>query len=578
VRTYTGISRQGWHPFDAQRKMGANYVQASFRRIVRKSWKAFAKQHCMSAMTTRSWFGPAHLARLSYALLCSAAMSCELVTSIDSYSTGGQISTSGGDSARAVSTGGVGLGGTQATGGTRDATDAMAGSGNSGLLTTTGGTSHVTGGGTGMGEMGGANIVGGSTGAGGVGGSTGTGGAGGADLVVAKSTLPYEPSPSLPATAEPAVIGDLNDFGFKVFRQLAPKDQDFVMSPLSGYFALVMSSAGALGKTADEMKSVLFPDLSASDAHPAVNLLGQRVRGYARAPVQETDGEKQVELTLANDLFAQRDLPIEAAFLDTLAINYDCGVQLLDFIRYPDTACDLINTWVSNETAGKIDKLVSPGAIDVDTRLVLVNTLYLNAAWKEAFDPRNTQSRTFHGFNGDTSPSFMRSDHMLNYATGTGWTGIDIPYHGGALVFTAILPDADQFETVKAGLNAGWLSDFDAKAKVVYASLTLPKLKLLGPSASWMDALQHLGMVTLFDSELCNLRGISTDLRLHVKDVLQQVYMEVNESGTEAAAATGVFYAIDMAPQIAVSFDRPFLFVIREPGGPILFAGQVVSP
>jgi len=175
---------------------------------------------------------------------------------------------------------------------------------------------------------------------------------------------------------------------------------------------------------------------------------------------------------------------------------------------------------------------------------------------------------------------FMNSIDNLNYAQGTDWAGVDIPYFGGSLVMTAILPDSGQFDTVKSSLNAVWFSDFDAMAQQQQVGLTLPKFTLTGSTVSWKQTLQTLGMTTLFDENTCNLNGITQQEQLYVSDVLQQVYVAVAEKGTVAAAATAVTVETRnavMPPSTSIVFDRPFLFFVREPGGSILFAGQVVS-
>lgn len=217
--------------------------------------------------------------------------------------------------------------------------------------------------------------------------------------------------------------------------------------------------------------------------------------------------------------------------------------------------------------------------MDSLTRLVLVDALYLNASWLAAFDPNKTQAQIFHG-TSDASAEFMNSTVDLNYATGTGWAGVDIPYYGGSLVMTAILPDSGQFDAVKASLNAAWFSSFDSTVQQQMVALALPKFTLTGTTVSWEQTLRALGMTTLFDASICNLTGITQQESLYVSDVLQQVYVAVAEKGTEAAAATAVTIRTKSAapePTASIVLDRPFLFFVREPKGPILFAGQVVS-
>jgi serpin B len=342
-----------------------------------------------------------------------------------------------------------------------------------------------------------------------------------------------------------------------------------------------MTSDGAKGTTADQMNAVLYPDVSPSDIQAATNHLEQEVKGCALSSTSGAGGP-QIVLNFANDVFVQKGLNIQQPFLDNLITNYDTGLQLVDFIGNADGACTLINNWVANETNNLIQNLISPGALDTYTRLVLVNALYLNAPWLTAFDPNSTSPQPFLGINSDVTTDFMNSTLSLNYATGAGWVGVDIPYYGGRLVMTAILPDSGQYDTVKGSLNAGWLTNFDTVAQSQLIALALPKFTLAGSTVSWKSTLQNLGMTTLFTKGQCDLSGITQDQPLYVTDVLQQVYVKVAEKGTIAAAATAVtvtkgFVIVELPKTIPVVFNRPFLFFIRETGGPILFAGQVVS-
>ena len=393
---------------------------------------------------------------------------------------------------------------------------------------------------------------------------------------VARSSLGYDTAPQVSPETQAAVTSDLNDFGLDVLRGLAPSDQNFVLSPVSGFLALTMTSAGAQATTADEMKAVLYPNVPMAEIHPATNLLGQRVRGYARAAAQTDQGEKKVEVNLANDDFVQKGFAIEQPFLDTLAVNYDCGVELVDYVGDPEAARGLINNWVAKETANRIQDLLGPGAVNTNTLLVLVNALRLYASWNTVFDARSTQPGTFHGVAGDTTADMMHGSIDAYYAAGTGWVAVDVPYYGGSLVFTAVLPDAGQFDALRSSLDAAWLANLDATSAGQEVALTLPKFKLTGPTLSWKQTLQALGMATLFEPGTCNLTGINPNEALFVENVFQQAFLELNEAGTEAAAATAVVVG-KLSIATSVVLDRPFLFFLRERGGPVLFAGQIVS-
>ncbi len=394
----------------------------------------------------------------------------------------------------------------------------------------------------------------------------------------AKSSLTYNSNPTVLTEAQQAVNNDLNDFGLKVLQNLAPSNQNFATSPVSGFIALTMTADGAQGTTADEIKAVLYPDVALADIQAATNQLEQGVKGCAQPSTQTSDGSKQVVVNLANDVFLQKGLVLQQPFLDNLMTNYNSGVELVDFKADSSGATTEINNWVAAETNNLIQNLIPLGSLDRLTRLVLVDALYLDASWLTAFSVNSTAPYLFHGTNADASTNFMFATLSLDYAAGTGWAAVDIPYFGGSLVMTAILPDSGQFDTVKASLNAAWFSNFDAAVQQQRVELALPKFTLTGTTVSWKQTLQTLGMTTLFDASTCNLSGITQQEPLIVKDVLQQVYVAVAEKGTEAAAATAVVSPPGSEPpQTTIIFNRPFLFFVREHGGPILFAGQVVS-
>ena len=492
------------------------------------------------------------LPSMTLLLACSLVSSCELVTGIPGESVGGSATTVDGGN------------------------------------TTNGGGALVlgTGGSAGIGGSGASSaipiVTGGSNACAGTGGSASEPSDGGiATSILERSLLAFNPAPDVSSATQASLVTDLNDFGVKVFQDLAPTNSNFAVSPVSGFVALTMTADGARGSTADEIKSVLYPDVAVSDIQSATNQLAQRVHHYALAPVQTNDGVKKIDLNLANDVFIQSGLGVQRPFLDNLSVNYDAGVERVDFVNNSSGACDQINAWVASETNCLIQNLIPQGGLDQWTRLVLVNALYLYSSWQTAFNPKYTESETFYGINGNQSTDFMQATLTVKYASGTGWQGVDIPYYGGSLVFTAILPDSGQFAAVKSSLGASWLSNFDATAQATVMGVFLPKFKISGSSASWLNTLETLGIKKLFSGE-SDLSGITQDEILYVKDVLQQVYVDVSEQGTEAAAATAVItYTISIAgspsPPPIITFNRPFLFFVREPNGPVLFAGQVVT-
>jgi serpin B len=267
-------------------------------------------------------------------------------------------------------------------------------------------------------------------------------------------------------------------------------------------------------------------------------------------------------------------------FLDTLASYYGAGVRLTDFGADPEAARHTINGWVATQTEQRIPELLSKGVINVDTRLVLVNATYFNAAWAQPFGANSTQATTFHGRSGDVPVQMMSASlDEVPYAVGIGWQAVSLPYAGEQLSFIAVLPDdLDAFEaSFNADQAQNLMSSNHGPSPTV--NVKLPKFEIDGASFRLKDALETRGMRDAFDSDKANFAGVSSD-SIYLADVVHNAFVSVDENGTEAAAATGVVGGfVSSNGLVTLTFDRPFLFFIRDRAtGAILFLGRVVSP
>jgi serpin B len=173
----------------------------------------------------------------------------------------------------------------------------------------------------------------------------------------------------------------------------------------------------------------------------------------------------------------------------------------------------------------------------------------------------------------------MHGSISSRWATGDGWKLADLPYDGDKLAMTIVLPDAGRFDEIRGKLTATWLADADAASTQDMVVVALPKFKFTWGTKSLKPALEALGMKDPFDPTKADFSAMTTTEPLHIADVLHKAFVGVDESGTEAAAATAVIMSGNGMPDKTLDVDRPFVFLIRDTStGSLLFVGQVVDP
>jgi serpin B len=332
--------------------------------------------------------------------------------------------------------------------------------------------------------------------------------------------------------------------------------------------AFAMLSAGARGETLAEMEHALhFPPQES--LHPAMNALLVRMRDRDVPASAENDG---VLFRPVNQLFQERTFAVEGPFLDTLGVDYDAGVQLVDFRTEPDPTRLAINAWVLERTRDRIADLLPDGSIDSLTRLVLVNALYLRAAWEQAFAEEATGDGTFHAAGGDVTVPFMRGDiGGMRYARIGEADVIELPFAGGELAFTIVVPRGGAPVDLPA-LAARFDTLADASMQV-----HLPRFRVTLP-LDLVEALGALGVHDLFGAGACDLTGINPHADLVVTGAFHKTFVDVHEKGVEAAAATAIVVGETSVPP-TVLVDEPFYFFVRDRStNAPLFVGFVADP
>ncbi|HWB61166.1 MAG TPA: serpin family protein [Chthoniobacteraceae bacterium] len=388
----------------------------------------------------------------------------------------------------------------------------------------------------------------------------------------------------------------INSLGIDLLGKTGQPGDNALLSPYSIQEALAMTYAGAAGKTHDEMQKVLhFPNDDAA-LNQSFAALDKGLAAIEKSTAQIADSSKRggpkepITLAVANRLYGQQGYDFRKDYLETVKANFGAPLEQLDFEHEAAQATKTINTWVSGQTHDRIQNLIPDGALTKDTRLVLVNAIYLKAAWQEEFGAGGTQPAAFHvkGGEGADVPT-MNHKMRYGYAKKEGYTAVSLPYIGSDLQFVILLPDdANGLPALEAKLTPGMLADC-AKLEPAEVNLWLPKFKMEPPVMALSEQLKALGMATAFDVPhgSANFDGIAPrkpDDYLFISEVFHKTFLSLDEHGTEAAAATAVVMmramAIMQEPEAKeVHVDHPFLFAIQDRNsGACLFLGRMNDP
>ncbi|MEA2545818.1 MAG: hypothetical protein QOI09_1091 [Chloroflexota bacterium] len=366
-------------------------------------------------------------------------------------------------------------------------------------------------------------------------------------------------------------------FGLRLYHELIKGAGNLIYSPYSISTALSMTYGGARGLSAAQLGGVLGAGSDSAAWHQGRNDVDAALSRLAA--IEPSDGITPLTIEPTNALFGQDGFPFEPAYLELLARAYGAGLQALDFAAGPDAGRDAINAWVADRTKQRIPQLLAPGTVTDATRFVLVNAIYFKGSWATPFDKALTKTAPFHRLDGSTvAAPLMHASIDGSYIRAKDWQAVEIPYVGATM--TVILPDPGRFAAVERRLDTGILDELTTHPAYDKIHLALPRWSS-STDANLKNALMRLGVRDLFDPAKADLRGIA-DAGLYISFVIHQATIRVDESGTEAAAATAVGGdTTGGGPdgQVTVTFDRPFIFLIRDGGsGEILFAGRVLDP
>lgn len=384
------------------------------------------------------------------------------------------------------------------------------------------------------------------------------------------AVMPSEPiRPMLDRTA-PLVAANTR-FGFKLFSHLLAQnaDENVLISPASIAFALSMLYNGANGTTQKAMTSSLeLQGLSLEDVNQANAAL--------KASLEAAD--PAVKLVVANSLWGRADFIFKPDFLTRNQTFYGAEITSLDFNS--PSATEQINNWVSRNTEGKIPTLVS--RINPEDVLFLINAIYFKGKWAKPFDLQVTRDRPFYLLDGSTSMQpMMQQQGTYRYLETDQFQAVSLPYGNDRLSLYVFLPRTNgTLQAFYSALNAEnwetWMLQFSRRS----GHLQLPRFNV-EYGIRLNDSLRALGMNAAFDAQQADFSGLS-DMPTVISEVQHKTKIEVNEEGTEAAAATSVRVSLTSAmptPPFQMTVDRPFFFAICDnQTKTVLFMGAVVDP
>lgn len=380
-----------------------------------------------------------------------------------------------------------------------------------------------------------------------------------------------------------AVAAGNTAFAIDIYRQLIGDGDggNLFISPSSISSAVAMAYAGARGETAEQIAQTMYFTLPPDRFHAAM--------GDASSMLDIS--EDWLQLNNANALWIQDGLSLLPAFENITAEHYGAGVNRVDFISDHDAARETINEWVEERTQDRIQDLLAPLSVSERTRFVLTNAIYMNADWRRDFSANATAMEPFRTLSEeDVTADMMRQVNEFRHMRTRHFQAIELPYRGDALSMVVFLPRSeDGLGQLEQRLTeerlSRWIDDLYA-SDPVRVDLRLPRFRL-EEKYELKDYLQQLGLILPFAYE-ADFFGISEDLqgieRFVIDGIVHQSFVEVDEQGTEAAAATAVVGVVVSGARrqpdpIAFHADHPFLFLIRDNRtGLIIFMGRLVHP
>jgi serine protease inhibitor len=367
----------------------------------------------------------------------------------------------------------------------------------------------------------------------------------------------------------------VNAFAIDLYKQIRTPEGNLFFSPYSVSLCLAMAYTGARGNTASQMASALHFESDQESMGRSFRALNGQIAATAQG--------KAVELNIANALWAEKSCFWSPGFLSSAGAGYGVGLRLLDFRNRAEAERRIINLTVEDQTKHKIKDLLPPGAITSNTRLVLTNAIYFKGLWEFQFKKERTKEAPFTLLDGkEVNVPTMRNTDSFGYAQEEGLQLLEMLYKGEELAMVVLLPLGDEnLEGLEQSLTLEKFADWIGKLRIQTVEVHLPRFKMTS-EFRLRSALTRLGMTDAFSMADADFSGMTGKKDLFIGEAFHKAFVEVNEEGTEAAAATGFVVPagrLPLPPPPTFRADHPFLFLIRhKPSNCILFFGRVTKP
>jgi serpin B len=391
--------------------------------------------------------------------------------------------------------------------------------------------------------------------------------------VVANSVKKIE-KPTAPEAADlSSVIEGNNEFALDLYAKLRSEEAgNLFFSPNSISTALAMTYAGARGDTEEEMGEVLHFTLPQAKLHPSFAALTGKLQG---------EKAKGYQLRIANRLWGQKGYQFLPEFLGITRDQYGAELALVDYVEKTEEARKTINVWVEEQTKQKITDLIQQGVLNQMTRLVLTNAIYFKGNWASQFNEEATKDAPFRVIADETvNVQMMYQKDKFKYGAIERVKVLELPYESGDLSMLILLPEkAGGLAELEKSLTTDRLAKWASAARKQEVNVCLPKFTMTS-QFGLKDVLTSMGMPLAFTPEEADFSGMNGKRDLFISAVIHKAFVEVNEEGTEAAAATGVAVGVTSV-QITPTFraNHPFVLLIRDNRtGSILFMGRVMNP
>jgi serpin B len=395
-------------------------------------------------------------------------------------------------------------------------------------------------------------------------------------------TVNYNYLTNATSTANYDIASANNAFAFDMYANIKSKDMNAFFSPYSIFTAMAICYDGAEGSTKEQISNVLYYPLS----KPVLEVSSKEMMDTINS------ANDQYDLKTANALWVQEKYPLNTQFVSNLETYYSGNIRDLDFAGESKQSVAIINGWVEEKTNNKIKDLVPADSISSDTEMIITNAIYFKGKWSEQFDPRNTKKEQFYSSNGninsvDTMYSTMQG---YSYAENSNEQIVELPYEGRYLSMYIVLPRENNISDFENRFSLSEYNNLKSSMNSINeVHLWLPKFTF-DKETELSEQLSNMGIVDAFTDSadfryIYDVRKVPEGYGLKLSAVIHQAFIDVQEEGTEAAAATAIIYetaSMVEPPEVKVvefKADHPFMFFIEDKRtGCILFMGKVETP